>query len=250
MGRLLAAVSPRQVQPFRTAVATVRRRVDLGAARAAFETWRAKQPPGSVEELRLVRRGSRHDLAAASHRSTRDEFTRLWLVPPSRWRSELDLPDGRVINIVRDGVWWSSHVRETWPVSGRRAQLDRILKGVGSRLQGHPNLADRRPVQPFAILFWPAPLLDEFSWTTISAASWLGRSVNVLRCKCPGPLDDMPLPVGADEYDIWLDQERGMVLRAVARSGVAETGTIELIDVSFDVPVDEAVFTMPSVPGV
>lgn len=226
----------------------MRRRVDLAAARAAFEAWRATQPANSVAELRRVRRGPSHDLGV-SQPPTGDEITRLWLVPPSRWRSELDMPHGPVINIMRDGVWWSSHVRETWPRQGWRAQFDQTLRRVGSRVRGFPDLVGRRPVQPFATLFWPAPLLDEYSWTAVSEGSWNGRPVSVLRCNSAG-LDNTPLPVGADEYEIWLDHERGVLLRAVARSGLTETGTIEFVDIAFDIPIDDALFTTPTVASV
>jgi hypothetical protein len=248
VGKLRAAPLNRpDAQSFRTAIATVRRRVDVAAARAAFEAWRA-QPGNSVAEMRLVRRGTSRDVGGSQ--PTGDEITRLWLAPPSRWRSEVDMPHGRVINIMRDGIWWSSHVRETWPVQGWRAQFHQTLERMGSRLRGYPALVGGRQVQPFATLFWPAPLLDEFSWTPVSEDSWHDRSVRVLRCKSPSGLDDTPLPVGADEYEIWLDQERGVLLRAVARSGSTETGTIEIIDIEFDIPIDDAVFTAPAMAGV
>jgi outer membrane lipoprotein-sorting protein len=198
--------------------------------------------------MRLIRRGNLHDVGGTQPAG--DEITRLWLAPPSRWRSEFDTPHGRVINIMRDGVWWSSHVRETWPLHGWRAQFDQTLKRVGSRLRGTPILVGGRPLQPFATLFWPTPLLDEFSWIAVSEGSWDGRSVSVLRCKSAGGLDNTPLPVGADEYEIWLDEERGVLLRAAARSGSTEIATIELFDVDFDVRIDDAVFTAPTMAGV
>lgn len=227
---------------FRTVIATVRRRVDLAAARTAFEAWRAAQPASSVSEMHLVQRGGSHD--AGDSQRTGDEITRLWLVRPSRWRSEFDTPYGRVANIMRDGVWWSSHVPETWPRQTWRARVDHALKRAGASLRGSPTLVGRRPRQPFATLFWPAALLEEFSWTAVSEDNWHGRSVSVLRCTSAG-LDDTPLPVGADEYEVWLDQERGVLLRAVARSGSSEMGMIEMMDIVFDVPIDDAVFTAP-----
>lgn len=180
----------------------------------AWERWAALQPPGSVAQLRSA---SSMPLAKEAVQFWRQ---RLWLQPPDRWREE---GENGMLTIVRERFRWLSGLpwkqgleQEINPAQGWRSLLG--------------DLALAEMLEPAALL--PAVWLDLLGETHYAGRpAWQVRAVP----REPGhPVFPHVLWLGADEYELLVDSERGVLLRCSARFDGREFAGRELLEVIFD----------------
>jgi len=169
---------------------------------------------------------------------------RIWQVGAYRWRRELDLPGGGTEITGCYGTNFSGfpkmwHLRASTLPSGDDPEwliyaqdyywtfyfvdddisgLPRVLDGLDLRVEGETEWAGRRAVR---LLGMPP------------AGEWDRQD------------DPDPLAWGADEYELLVDRERGIVLRCANKLKGAEFDVLEMEEVYFDEHFAEEVLLPP-----
>lgn len=224
----------------------------LHGARDSFETVRA-----GVRDWRHVERSDRawrrfagtppeqefvDALRSEVLREAEESTGRLWFEKPARVRYEHDGRDGTSVS-VRDGqhVWRYSSAFGAL-ASARPPEED---LGVAGLVLEH--------------LFDPAPLIGDLDFEFLGRTSVAGRSALRLRARprFRGFWDDggrdvwrrFLLPPGADEYELLVDAERGVILRSAARLDDEDFRVTELTEVAFDEELPPETFTFDLPPG-
>jgi outer membrane lipoprotein-sorting protein len=149
--------------------------------------------------------------------------TRSWFAQPNRFREER-VEHGREYLVLGDGArFWTS--TPEWATV--------VQDGVGWLLV---NPSMRLLLDPSVVL----PLLElEVRGQTTGA----GRdAIEVHGTPRNAAAFDIPMPVGATEYELLVDAERGVLLRVASLLDGVSFDTIEVTDAAFDEPLDEALF--------
>lgn len=164
--------------------------------------------------------------------SETEEVTRLWL-EGSRWREEVEGRFPRTL--VTDGErawWWNPSMgaieqpeSERLPETGAFLHPARLLAGLELEPLGRTTVRGREAVQVRAR---PRP-----------RASWDDF----------GDFDIFGVPLGADEYELALDAERGVLLRATASLRGRVFATAEILEVAFDEEFPPETFLFVPPPG-
>jgi hypothetical protein len=215
---------------FKTVRALIRERVDGHLAARAVERF-AASPEGRAA-------GFDEDFAdRADDRDprVREGLLRLWLEMPDLVREETegDFWGGSGISI-RDGRrWWSHH-----PGEGVHSNEDDLTVGADIGERAEPLLD-------------PAPLLGALRFEPRGEVEIAGREALALTATSrPGVDLDFTLgqlPLGAEAYDLAVDRERGILLRAASLVDGAEFALVEMLEVAFDehFPADTFVLSVP-----
>jgi hypothetical protein len=207
---------------FRSVRLTLRTWYDPVLNQQAWTRWAGLQPPGSVAPL----------VSATRHAHEADEKVmdqrRLWLQLPDRWREE---SRHGVSEIVR------GHERWVFGARGRGPRRERINPAQGWRhLLGDLALAE---------MLEPAALLSAIWIDSPAITTYAGREAWDVRA-IPRDLGAHRFPhvlwLGADEYDLHVDAERGVLLRVGARLDGKEFAAREILDVAFDEPFADDLF--------
>jgi hypothetical protein len=165
---------------------------------------------------------------------------RLRVAKPGRVRAEFDVGGEEVTTLVHgDTAWaWSS----SRPVQTGPAKPGTVGMGPGGAL-----------LHPWSILAWVD--LRPTGTTVVAGRSALRAVATSFRTSEEGPeafLSQHELGAGADEHELAIDGERGILLRAEARVAGEMFRIIEVERVEFDVQLPDDVFapppTRPTVP--
>jgi outer membrane lipoprotein-sorting protein len=153
---------------------------------------------------------------------TTEGIVRLWFEKPDRIREERegDLR-GAVLGICDGERWWMYS-----PESGARSNEDDVSFGSGVGQQYEPFL-DPSVLSP-GLIFEP---LDE---TFVAGRRALRVSARPRGRKRGSPHQVLLLGVGADEYELAIDGERGVLLRTQARIDGEEFSLHEVTEIAFD----------------
>ena len=173
---------------------------------------------------------------------------RAWRADDYHWRRELELP-GDGVDIA------ASNGRRRLPVGGPPGSgltWDR-------RIGGGPRVDDPRWISVALDTYWTfyplvtdgmAGISHELSRLDLrveGSAPWAGREA-VRLVGVPGAgwdwgWDPDPLSWGADEYEVLVDAERGVLLRCASRLGGEDFDALEVQEIHFDERFGEEVFT-------
>jgi len=171
----------------------------------------------------------------------------VWRIDEYHWRRELDLPDGGV-----DIAACFGHRR--LPIGGPPGSG----KVWERRIGGGPRADDPTWVWVALDTYWTFyPLvtdeiygisyeLEELNLSAEGQVTWAGREA--VRLVGVPPVveqewDPDPLSWGADEYEVLVDAERGVLLRCASRLRGKDFDALEVEEIYFDEPFSEEVFT-------
>jgi hypothetical protein len=173
---------------------------------------------------------------------------RVWRIDDHRWRQELELPKGGVEIVASTGRMRTVGTPEGPP--GTSEQWEHRIGGGSPAddpgwLMGTDLFWTVYPFDPagFCSLDWELERLDLEAEYPVS---WAGREavrlVGVLVEEWEYPPE--PLWWGADEYEVVVDAERGVLLRTACRLGGKDFDTLEVEEIYFDERFPEDVFTL------
>jgi hypothetical protein len=186
---------------------------------------------GEILSRRAERRGGgfaglEHDPAQPQDTTQRVRF---WLERPLRLREDVEGSGER--RYATDGVTASLWTPE----------FDRVVP-----VEPEPSEFRDRGV---SLLCEPSVLLGHLRLEIIGTAACAGRaSIRALGHprRRPRWADVFGFEPSADAYELLVDRERGVILRAGALVGDVEFASTEILDIEFDQPVPEHVFTLES----
>jgi outer membrane lipoprotein-sorting protein len=153
---------------------------------------------------------------------TSEGIVRLWFAKPHRVREEREGHLRGALLGIRDGErWWMYS-----PESGARSNEDdeRVGSGVG---QQYEHFLD------------PSVLIPDLIFESLDETNVAGRRALRVSARPRGGTRDIPhqvmrLGMGADEYELAVDAERGVLLRALARVDGDEFSVHEVTEIAFD----------------
>ena len=203
-----------------------------------------------VEEEK--RRGWLWRLEKTGRLLTKEDYRiRFWAEPPSRFRQERERHDSReTAVVVIDGeVWWSSLSSRSVVTNARMEQIDDsakvsvLEKAVGREYQ------DAEDAILSHITLNPSWLISGLWMEAMGQMKYIGRAAILVRGE---PIEEEDSDWywwdGADEYQMLVDAERGILLRiGVFRNGEEFAGA-EVTSIEFDRPIPDEIFrfTPPS----
>ena len=206
---------------------------------------------GSEDGRRAFRISPRAASEPVAHLEPNGPFgwrCRAWRADRYHWRRELELPGGGVDIAASNG-------RRRWPIGGP--------SGSGlvweRRIGGNPRADDPWWIGVALSAYWTfyplvtdamAGISDELSRLDLRVegpVSWAGREA-VRLVGVPGAgwdwgWDPDPLSWGADEYEVVVDAERGVLLRCASRLRGRDFDSLEVEEIHFDERFSEEVFT-------
>lgn len=160
-----------------------------------------------------------------------EDIIRLWRAPGcGREESDRWGPGGRTesFTVIDGGTWWRFD-----PLIGS------ITNGGDPGHRVGIGEAARPLLDPALML----PLVDLQITGTASVAGRAGiRALARMRPQSDDDLPVSPLPLGADEHEIVVDRQRGVLLRLESRVDGAPFHLTEVTEVAFDEAVDPGLF--------
>ena len=156
---------------------------------------------------------------------------RVWASKPYRWRIEFEGPEGA--NVFVGDLAWPEPPRPAPNALSRRRTPDALaLEAMDGTV---------------ACTFDPRIVIDElFVTRVLGRAEHAGRAaVRILAMDAHGP--NSLLGWGADDYELLVDAERGVLLRSAARTGGKEFQVTEVLEVAFDEEISEDIFVADDV---
>lgn len=212
-------------------------------ARATIREWRDEKTVTEVRERfatsEAYRKTFGHEAGEYDPpRYENEEFERVWRVwheRPDRWRQEAESPDGTEYRVIDGRSFWAYDPRE-----GAHAAT------TASGTFG--------PEFEIAHLFDPesgAPDLCYLEMRIVGRIRHAGRETLKVRATKPGGWEYPPEPLwwGADDYELVVDAERGVILRLASRLDGRAFDATEVLEVGFDEPFPEGTFAL-DIPGV
>jgi len=222
-------------QRWQTAQVVVRRWHELERGHRAMERGaeRARARGSGVSMLRVGPRSSEEDAEA---RQVSESISRLWLDPGrDRVRIERSDPHGDFYSVRVGERWWSYH-----PIQGAISNEDDPSVHLGS-------------TDDVGALLDPALLLGRLDFEPIGERMGAEREGIVVRATLR-ELEDPHrqghyLPEGADDFELLVDVERGILLRLEARLDAGPFMILELTEAHFDETFPDDVFVFRAPPG-
>lgn len=167
-----------------------------------------------------------------------DERWALWIAPQAMVRAEFAVGD-ETITAVLDGYrWWR------WsPSDGARTNA------------ANPQDQSSHGTGPGAALLETASILPGLSFEITGRVEFAGRSAVAVRATPLHSERDQYFPSGlhgigsADEYELLVDAERGVVLRAEARLDGSPFKVVDVTEVAFDEDFPPDTFVLELPPG-
>ena len=215
--------------PYRTLRARMRRTLVPSISTRAMERYAATRPKGSVRIMTFRGKGS--SLEADDHPDLTVQEIRLWLDGPARWRYEVDTHGyGTAVTVVDPPLWWS-YAPAVRAISN---QADPVA---------HPTPAQH----PEWHFFHASELQRGLTITDRRVELREGRDVEILQGTGNPGAGLMP---GADAYELVIDRERDIAMRAAARYEGIEYMRFEILELEFDAPLNAELFQLELPPGV
>jgi hypothetical protein len=171
---------------------------------------------------------------------------RLWLSDHHRWRLELDLPGG--VHIAASTGRMRLVATAEGPPGTSELWERRIGAGPPSYVLGWlPQPTDTfwtmYPFDPHGICSLDGEL-EEMALTVEGPVTWAGREAVRLVGVPVEELEYPPEPLwwGADEYEVVVDAERGVLLRTASRLRGEDIDAFEVEEIHYNEPFEEEVF--------
>jgi outer membrane lipoprotein-sorting protein len=215
----------RSQSSFRTLRAVIRQWHDNELMEKASDRA-AEQSNGSSGTLYMVTFGSRDEEPS----NTYEQTTRLWLAPPRRVRIEMELPHGSHLQITNGERMWTHMPQVGAFVQERNQEAD----------DGHEAFLDS------------APLLATLELELLGETEAAGRRALRLRGVPRAGAERrafFELDQGADEYELLIDAERGVLLRREARIDGEPFSVTEVQEIAFDEDLPTQTFEFEPPPG-
>lgn len=180
-----------------------------------------------------------------------DYRIRFWAEPPSLFRQERARHDSRETSVVViDGeVWWSSLSSKSVITNARMEQIDDSANVSVPKEAVGMEYQDAEDAILSQIALNPSWLISGLWMEPMGRMRYIGRAVIRVRGE---PIEeensDWYWWDGADEYQLLIDAERGVLLRiGVFRNGEEFAGA-EVTSIEFDRPIPDEIFrfTPPS----
>jgi outer membrane lipoprotein-sorting protein len=222
--------------------------------RIACERYAAQKPKGSIG-LWWRRFGLADIINALTHFKRTGGQTvnnkketvcvwKIWLKRPSQWRSEQVYGQNRSIFII-NGDWWF-----WWFYGSRRLELhtNRIPSAYKKRAKvlKTPVGITTDVEEAISKELWldPSPLLAYHILEPIGKVTYLGREAIKVRALHKKPAHEL-FPE-ADDLEIWVDKERGVLLYYSAKFQGEIYAEAQVKEIIFDQHIDETVFSFPA----
>ena len=151
-----------------------------------------------------------------------EETLRLWIEQPWRRREETEGRSSRLT--VSDG-------EKTWSYAPEWGAME------------HEDVGDAGGEASF--LFEPAGLLPGLALKALEETQWVGRPVIRVRARPHARVHDTFLShaPGADEHELLVDAERGVLLRTTSHFEGSVFAITEVTEIAFDEVLDPKIFT-------
>ena len=191
---------------------------------------RRSKPPSETRSARGAV-GVRPASARNSRSFNTTSTWKVWIERPDRFRSEVPAGAGVVSTVWHGDAWWS-------------------LSPEGERRSSDGQANAKHAKGPSELLVETQVLLGTLMFEDSAEASLLGRDVLQVRAKPRAQprlrrLTLRGLGIGADDYVLSVDAERGIVLRSEARLSEQSFKVIEMTAVSFDITLPSEIFAPP-----
>lgn len=218
-------------------------------ARATIREWRDEATADEVRERssgtgahsRSLGSPGEPRMPAASRREDFERTWRVWHERPYRWRQEIEPSDGtgteyRVVD--GDAFWYYNPQHEARHAIATRSEFG---GGFG------PEFEIAHVFDPGV----PHLELEELELRSAGRVRQAGREAIRVEATKPGEWDYPPEPLwlGADDYELVVDAERGVILRLASRLGGQAFDVTEVLDIHFDETFPEGTFVL-DLPGV
>jgi len=218
----------------------------------AHKRWKAQHPPGSVSELYQVLPWSarlwlwlRHIRSFKQSPPQQESWVggeflwRIWLQKPSQWRFEQISEMSHLISIINGDREWSIYKNmktQQWDVNIPPRQKPASIEHLVNE-------------QPFLD---PSFLLSTHILQVEGSTTHAGREairVKAIPRKSKETLAPESFWIEADEYELLVDKERGILLRYSAKLDGHEYAVAAAESVVFDEPIPESVFSFTPTPN-
>ncbi len=214
--RLLQAAD----ESYKTLVATVVQREDPGLWRKTLERL-ARADAHAAEDVATRDVDAVMEFAKTRMPEDKALVRKIWSAPPERLRIEYD---------DEVEVWSESETRIYHP---------------GFAVDVRPHPPNVRP--PFTMRLAPQTLVEHFDLKATGRTTVAGRHVIAVRAT---PRDGAPLSLRkADEYELAVDAERGVVLRFAALIDGEVASATEVVEIAFDEHLPPSTFEVHPAPG-
>ena len=209
----------------------------------ALKRWAARYPEGSVRGLESAKRFQKEkEIVTRWH---------VWWQKPSCWRDEYQIDThGTAVRIICDDHWWlfNSTANQLYT---NAISLEKAPHLYIHKIHNRESSAEVRPPRVEEVIN-EAPLLDpsfllashDLQYTE-SALYMKREAVGIRAVFRKGkdlPRADFFWGV-ADEYELLVDKERGILLRYAAKLGEQEFAIASVDHVIFDEPIPEGIFS-------
>lgn len=213
--------------------------------RATIREWRDEKTVYEVRERMFASDAYRRTFgppgsSVNSAHSKREDFERAWRVwheRPNRWRQEIELSgdSGTEYRIVDGNAFWSYSPQH----GARHAIVERGEFGPEFEIDHvfYPDI--------------PHLELDQLELRPAGRTRMAGREAIRVAAVKHGDWEYPPEPLwwGADDYELVVDAERGVILRLASRLGGRAFDVTEVLDIAFDETFPEGTFVL-DLPGV
>ena len=229
--------------------------------------WAVKQPPGSVSThfyralpwgIRLslwlsefFKRGSQAQEESKTIERELLFLWRVWLQKPSRWRYETQKVGQEASISVIDGEhWWyydpTSKVMET-----NVMPRERVLRIHKRQITPSDDLISIEHAINQIPALDPSFLLASHTLQVTREMIYRGREAVQVKA-IPRKSKEWVVPetfwIEADEYELLVDKERGILLRYSAKLEGHEYAVVSAESVVFDEPIPESIFSLHYIP--
>ncbi|CAN5823103.1 hypothetical protein BH20ACT14_BH20ACT14_10570 [soil metagenome] len=230
---------------YRTVCGVLRHSWRMSLSQEAHERWeRAMREAGHARGTAYARMMAVSEGPPAEPPDRQEQIVRFWSEPPARLREEAELvaPERYEHVTVRDGERWWTYSPEWGAVSnvGAGEEAESMSVGGGELWQA---------------LLDPAGWIPALDFEPRGEVDLLGRRAVRVRATGREPSDSDAfmfrgqLPVGAEEYDLVVDRERGVVLRAAARLEGEEFWVCDVEELVLDEELPPETFVFGPPPG-
>jgi outer membrane lipoprotein-sorting protein len=219
---------------YRTARGVMRRRHNWRLTQEAVRRSNARSRRGGMGQVMMFASGGG---GAEEQPDVHEEVIRFWVEPPDRLRYEIE-SSGRAQTTVIDGdTWWL--YSPDWGATSNAGLTD---EETGNMSVGGG--------EPFRQLLDPSTIAGALEIDRIDAE----EKQLVVHARMREDLDGinrhmLPFMTGADDVELVVDRERGIVRRIVAYLDGQELSTSVLDEIAFDEDFAEGTFVFVPPPG-
>ncbi len=178
--------------------------------------------------------------------------SRLWIDNPSRFRQEIATRapfSGPIVFLLNGDIWWQGYPSG---VTVTNSPKEQIPCGAEVKVLSRPVRPDYKNAE-YAILsqisLEPSWLISGLRMEPVGRMRYVGRETIRVQAEPVQESDGWYWWKGADEYELLIDAERGILLRIEARRQGEGFAGVEVMDIEFDVSIPDSAFSFTVSPG-